>query len=445
MSYISQEDYKNLMSKFQKETPKGLLKEDMDEQEMEEGNAFTAGLAKTKKGGEFKVGDKTFTDKTNYDAPMKEDDISKDVHGAEYHIGDKVTYQGHTFTIMIGAGGKVVLSHSSGKIIPNDKSMEILKQAAIDKKFGGVDEYRFDQMYPDDPGPFEGEMEEEAKICPGCGNPNDQCTCGEEMGEGAEKMNYQDPYALAAAVASAHPELQKFALEDRKMFQRAAFKYVGELMRKGGESDTVVVNLVNGYADEDWPSDFISALGKELEGIEEGLNMPPLQATGQTIVTNEASGVSILSPDERKQLKEFINSYKTIKQEISKLLEKAGKSGTMMETKMEDEKVPATRPAHYNDPTKTPTHKKGKMGGDRTGLVMTKAEMYEHDENMEGGEHEAIESKLDPKIHDAFRKVKDMAIKQLVAAGVPEDQVMMFLQHEMEEKGEEAKMAQYDM
>jgi len=38
-----------------------------------EGNAFTAGLAKTKKGGEFKVDGKEFKDTSNYDAPMKEE------------------------------------------------------------------------------------------------------------------------------------------------------------------------------------------------------------------------------------------------------------------------------------------------------------------------------------------------------------------------------------
>lgn len=35
--------------------------------ETDEGNAFTAALAKTKKGGKFKLGGKTFTDKSNYD------------------------------------------------------------------------------------------------------------------------------------------------------------------------------------------------------------------------------------------------------------------------------------------------------------------------------------------------------------------------------------------
>ena len=64
MSYISHEDYKNLMGKFQKETPKGMLKESV-----EEGNAFTAALAKTKKGDKAKVDGKEITDTSNYDDP----------------------------------------------------------------------------------------------------------------------------------------------------------------------------------------------------------------------------------------------------------------------------------------------------------------------------------------------------------------------------------------
>jgi len=224
-----------------------------------------------------------------------------------------------------------------------------------------------------------------------------------------EGANYEDPYTLAKAVAEAHPELQRFALEDRKMFQRAAFKYASELMKTGGVSSTAQINLINGYADEDWPSDYISALGKELEGMEEGLNMPPLQATGQTIVTNEDQapyGFEVLSPDERKQLKEFIDSYKTIKAEISKLLEKAGKSGKIMEgTREDDERVPAERRARYNEPTKTPKHNPSNLGGNRTDLVMTKGEMYEGEENG------TIADSLGEKLHSTFSKVTDMAIK----------------------------------
>ncbi len=59
----------------------GMSKYDMDrmagrdftkEDEMEEGNAFTAALAKTPKGGKFAVGGKTFTDRTGYDAKVNE-------------------------------------------------------------------------------------------------------------------------------------------------------------------------------------------------------------------------------------------------------------------------------------------------------------------------------------------------------------------------------------
>ena len=163
--------------------------------------------------------------------------------------------------------------------------------------------------------------------------------------------------------------------------------------------------------------------------------MPPLQPTGQTIVTNEDQapfGFSVLSPDERKQLKEYINSVKTIKKEISKLLEKAGKSGKIMEDsrKEEDEKVPAERKPEYHNPTK-----KSKPGGNRTDLVMTKAEMWEgedHGHSLEG------------KLHDTFNKVTDLAIKQLVADGMDAMEAVSFLKHEIEKKAKEATMSQYD-
>lgn len=43
-----------------------------DEGEMDEGNAFTAALAKTPKGGKFSVGGKTFTDRSSHDAKIDE-------------------------------------------------------------------------------------------------------------------------------------------------------------------------------------------------------------------------------------------------------------------------------------------------------------------------------------------------------------------------------------
>ena len=78
MSYISHVDYKKMMDGFKKGTPKKMLQEDLEQ----EGNAFTAGLAKAKKGQEFKVGDKAVKDTSNYDAPTKEGSESKEYDGS---------------------------------------------------------------------------------------------------------------------------------------------------------------------------------------------------------------------------------------------------------------------------------------------------------------------------------------------------------------------------
>ena len=70
MEYISHSDYTKMLSNFGKETPKGMLKEAIEN----EGNAFTAALAKTPKGGKFKVDGEVIKDKSNYDAPVKENE-----------------------------------------------------------------------------------------------------------------------------------------------------------------------------------------------------------------------------------------------------------------------------------------------------------------------------------------------------------------------------------
>jgi hypothetical protein len=231
-------------------------------------------------------------------------------------------------------------------------------------------------------------------------------------------------------------------------------------MLEAGMNKVAVRNLLSAYGYyEDWVPDYLQALSDIYKsgGMEEGLHMPPLQATGASIqtveeVTNETNppyGFSVLSPDERKQLKEYIDSMKTIKKEISGLLEKAGKSH-MMENdkagfakggeiknpkKAHDSKVPAATKAKYQEPTH-----KSKPGGNRTGLVMTKKEMWEN----AGRGHEEMEAAMGDKLHTAFHKVTNMAIEKLVADGFDADQAIMFLQHEMEEKGREAVMAQHD-
>ena len=251
------------------------------------------------------------------------------------------------------------------------------------------------------------------------------------------------------------PEFQAFSKERNaiwKKFENDAINWCGHEMLEAGMNKVQVRNLLSAYGYfEDWVPDYLQALSDIYKSgdMEEGLHMPPLQATGPTVDVNEDQapfGMSVLSPDERKQLKEYINSYKTIKSEITKLLEKAGKPGKIMENakKAEDETVPAERKAKYKDPTTVPTHHKhSNLGGNRTGLVMTKAEMWEN-EGHEEGEHERIEGMLDTKLHDAFHKVTGMIMKDLMADGFDEGDIKNFLQHEIDEKAKEAAMSQYD-
>ena len=344
---------------------------------------------------------------------------------------------------------------------------------------------------------------------------------------GAELKPLYDTYQAAYEqyiqdIRSKKPNQQELSKVFNKLvkeFQNEAISWAGHEMLEAGMNKVQVRNLLSGYGSfEDWLSDYITAIGKELKGISEGLNegsdygkiipalkargitydmpekeiikaiaevmqqeagystkeiryhlgyeedfipdllqalrdsemeeglhMPPLQATGPTIIANEVTGVAVLSPDERKQLKEFIESYKTIKKEIASLLGKAGKDPKIMENldiknikKAEDEEVPAERPAHYNEPTKTPKHNPSNLGGNRTGLVMTKGEMWE------GEGDESIQNALGEKLHSTFNKVTQMAIKQIVADGFDPSQAVSFLKMEIEHKAKEATMAQYD-
>lgn len=271
---------------------------------------------------------------------------------------------------------------------------------------------------------------------------------GKELGRASEKEkamyadtdpNLADPINEGSDYGKIIPALKARGIK-YSMPEKEIIKAMAEVMKQeAGYTDREIRYYLR--YEEDFIPDLLQAL-KDSE-IEEGLHMPPLQATGQTIMANEDQapfGMSVLSPDERKQLKEFIESYKTIKKEIASLLEKAGKDPKIMENlnikKAEDEKVPAERPAHYNEPTKTPKHKSSNLGGNRTGLVMTKAEMWEGEES--------IEKAIGEKLHSTFNKVTQMAIKQIVADGFDPSEAVNFLKMEIEQKAKEATMGQYD-
>ena len=533
MSYISHVDYKKMMEPFKKGTPKQMLKEDLEQ----EGNAFTAGLAKAKKGQEFKIGDKEVKDTSNYDSDIEEyrfDDMYQDDPGpfeSEVEESHPANDQWHeefqTAISAMGLAGEAearimkALDHTDpmaqyGSMPAPEAAREFVSDLGIvsaddyddydadyeeprddfdmaggdfnDGEFWEAEVKKFQEIAgvgPQDDGPEDDDDEAREKRAHKAETDDEEAENAEIDEEAASDGSHMRSEREAAkVVAQKHPELkqlydkyeatkEKYAKMTQtpnyantpefqalskernaiwKKFENDAINWCGHEMLEAGMNKVQVRNLLSAYGYfEDWVPDYLQALSDIYKsgGVEEGLHMPPLQATGQTIIANEEQapfGMSVLSPSEREQLREYINSYRTIKTEISKLLEKAGKSGKIMEGIKEDEAVPAARPAHYKDPTTVPTqHKHSNLGGNRTGLVMTKAEMWEHDEEHEEGAHERIEGMLDTKLHDAFHKVTGMIMKDLMADGFDEGEIKNFLQHEIGEKGEEAKMSQYDL
>jgi len=281
MSYISHEDYKNLISCFQANSPKGILKE-----AVEEGNAFTAALAKTKKGDKLQIGGKKVTDTSNYD----------DGSVREYGYTDSTVEEDYM------------------------KPFKLPKRTDTSKLDYDPDASRFEPDY--------------------------MKAAGEEDDD-----------------------------EDEENFDF--------------DEDDII------SSSDDITKSFKKSIARDKE------RYPFLRE-------NQASySFSTLSPDENKQLSEYIDSIKTIKKEIAKLATKAGK------------KVKAE-------------------GGDMTGRTMNRSVTSEASSNEK---IKNIEKKISEKLYSASEKI----IKHLRKSGLTPGEIKMFLNHETEEMAKKAADAQYDL
>jgi len=369
---------------------------------LSEGNAFTAGLAKAKKGEKFTVGGKSVKDTSNYDASMEEASYTDNYEGSwgyrEGYSPDSSDFE-QAVAEELNALGEEDLTDEE-----YEKALEALENPKVVGQLWGIHPKKAAMAL--------------AKM-----------VRGKEMEEGLNEFGGESDTAD-------NPKLQaaaKYLVQNRDRYLTQDYWSKHGIRMLSVKSDEELYDYIVNKIHSDAVYDSVAQMKSEME---EGLKMPPLQATGQTIVTNEdqTNRFSVLSPSEREQLKEYINSVKTIKQEISKLLEKAGMSGKIMEDdREEDEKVPAERKPEYHEPTK-----KSKPGGNRTNLVMTKAEMWEDKDRK------TMKHSLGDKLHSTFKKVTDLAIKKLVADGLDSMEAASFLKHEIEKKAKEATMGQYD-
>lgn len=127
----------------------GAMGEDysMMEDDMEEGNAFTAALAKTPPGGKFSVGGETFTDRSGYDAKVDEMMMAFEGWDKELNAllteGDKVS-EGMSVSVSKGQQGlpdSVSITASDSEA---DKLMSLVRQMGVfgnDDPVGDVSNY----------------------------------------------------------------------------------------------------------------------------------------------------------------------------------------------------------------------------------------------------------------------------------------------------------------
>lgn len=406
MEYISHEDYKNFMSKFQSETPKGILKEDLDPVGQEDSDIDNDG--DTDKTDKYLLNRRKAVGKA-----IKKGRMMKE---AEYErvelVPDQIKTDHDLFKIVdllrkkgieAGTGAR----HHSDILVPfkrGKEAAEILAAAGYELK-NEIGEYNYTDNYPSSWGYRESKIEEDDyTITPNeLSGDTDVMNIAEdsELPHNTFKVKTPDGEEKVIEFDEFHPEerIDAYTTEGWVSGEDEKYSYVANASKVMGFPVEIDINTL-----EITPH----------KGIEEGLHTPPLQATGPTVSTVENSiaspsmGFSVLSPSEREQLKEYINSIREIKKEINKLVEKAGKS-----VKSED------------------------MGGDRTGLVMTKSEMYE--------EHSPEIEKIEAKIPEKLYTVTEKVLAELKKAGLTDAEIQMFIKHEMEEIANQAIMGQYDL
>jgi len=409
MSYISHEDYKDLMSKFQVGTSKSMLKE-----AVEEGNAFTAALAKTPKGGKAKIDGQEITDTSNYDdISMKEG--SEDKLDAVFNIMNDEMRLNNISEKEFNNAAKYLEKYGT-KLTQTGQSPQSIAKTII-KKVQGIKEASSVKESNDE---VDSKLERIADLYRG--NEVDFETI-EKIVKALESQGHEVNARYIQQYLSQHGvKIDEYGYADN---------YPGSWGYREGEEKPHRSATGRGIRE--------TQKGKGVGLEKEGLHMSPLQATGQTIDTVEENStmnapfgvanpgtkkqldgpglqLSNLNTDERKQLGEFVDAVKTTKKAIEELLKKA--SGRDMKVK-ED------------------------MGGDRTNLVMTPSTVSET--KMDPESYVSVESHLDKKLHDVFETVVDKIIKNLEGEGIEGDLIEMFLKHEIEKKAQEATMGQHDL
>lgn len=426
MEYISHEDYKKMMSKFQKGTKKTILKEGLDPVGQEDSDIDNDGdtdktdkyllnrrkavgkaISRAKGGRMMKEGDqdleKTFGKYSNVllkALKMR----SKDKEDVEAHDAVKHTLKAIAKELGLDVEAPYMEDEMfSGSVSP-EKALAHAKEMFKGELEDSLEEYNYTDNYPGSWGyREEKELEEDDyTVLPDeVSGDTSAMNIGEEVEEGLHTPPLQATGPTISTV-----EEETFKLPKRKdtaeldYDPKNAAMFKPDYMDSDDEDDDDDIEIDIDDEDEMFhklPKDFLKKLSQDKERF-------PFM---ENVIANPSMGFSVLSPSEREQLKEYIKSIKEIKKEIGKLVGKA--------------KAPKTE----------------EMGGNRTGLTMTSSTVSE----KHSPEIEKIESKIPEKLYTITEKV----LHELKKAGLTDGEIQMFINHEIEEIGKEAIMSQHDL
>jgi hypothetical protein len=440
MEYIDHSDYKKALDAFKKGTNKKKLNESV-----EEGNAFTRALAKTPKGGKFKVGSKSFKDKSGYDDssvdeygindqypnawPFREEEIKEDDYSIESdndNSGDTDTMniaESNGFPKVLGYvnGTKYKIQNPDGEeVIVDFNDYEIEEELDVYSSTGtifGQDDKYFYSMDADFTNMGGGDYEVdprydtlEYEITKNEGlNPAPMQATGQTIDtvEEREDLRYitdpsQTDYSVKPFKLPKRTDTRDLDYDPQDV---SRFKPDYMDMDDPEDDDEIDDDFLDLDDDDMYtklPKNFQKYVSQDKEKYSLRENQAPF-------------GLSVLSVSEREQLKEYVKSVKTIQQEIKKLLNKANESA---------------------------------MGGDRTNMMMNVSEEEKEKSKApvaKAQNYEEIEAKLDPELHDKTISVLHALRKKLEGEGeLTPMEIEMFIKHEIEKIAREAIMSQHD-
>jgi hypothetical protein len=291
---------------------------------MEEGNAFTAALARTPRGGEFSVGGRSFTDRSGYDAKLDELAFESLDNQLNALLNEDAVAEGMTVSISKGQQGMPDSVTVSAQDNEADALLGLIKQAGLglfgDEQPNGYEASDGDQVtshgdikvvgdhdgmmslikkvsggsqgdsedYADEEG-HEGHDHAEDEVCDDCGSAD--CQCDEKVDEvesydqEEEQVAENNPPDSDAAETTADENAE--AEEDMAL---AATNEGGDGSEASEEGEEQVTEWANDagkraedFDDESFNTD-IDFITKVISG---GLNKP--KSTGQTTVPVVAS------------------------------------------------------------------------------------------------------------------------------------------------------------